>query len=145
MNCPPACKRFIWELEISNLGRKLVTHYQLQSAKVHRLVPLYSHFQLPIIGAMKIWFSIDGDQIRPQQPQTVCSAEPEDGLPRYSLTEPPAIHGLAGVAGLSPTFFRKAKSAKVPRRRMVFLPGSGLKVETIENKAFNLFLPGATA
>jgi tetratricopeptide (TPR) repeat protein len=65
-----------------------VTHYQLQSAKIQRREPLYSHFQLPIIGAMKIWFSIDGDRIRPQQAQTVRSAEPEDGLLRYSSTEP---------------------------------------------------------
>jgi hypothetical protein len=46
-------------LNTSRLGRCI---------KVHRLAPLYSSFQLPIIIVMKIWFRIGAERGGPQSP-----------------------------------------------------------------------------
>ena len=58
------------------------------SNKVHRLIPLYSYFQLPIIVVMKIWLRSDakGSGGRPLQNQ--CSAELSLPLPAHAHSQP---------------------------------------------------------
>src|SRR5580704_7122250 len=59
--------------------------------KVHRLIPLYSHFQLPIIVAMKIWFRTDAKGSGGQSPQNPCIVELSFPLPSCPRPTPAAL------------------------------------------------------
>jgi len=99
--------------------------------RVHRLIPLYLHFYLPIIVVMKIWFRIGAEQSGPQSPAKHPPSDTKTRLFRPFTLSICEGGRISGVRSLHPGRFSRMRlsPARSASFRTALLTRKSLRIE----------------